>query len=441
MMELAAKVASFPIVQARQKEVAVYKVLRDTSAAGLALVSIVPEASSRFIFVPLFVSWVLFALLSSPRAFKKAFIIPDIKSYSVYFWLILYATFYFAGYMHGAEIEQLFNYARIGFSLLFFNYYLETDDMKSVRRLSVFSIACILFTSITTLRGLALDPLAARVLATGRVEWMYPVMGMAIGSYGFIYGLVFVVVAILGLIKAGLPVKRKIIFTSLVALFIYTIFSAAFMLALLILVTSVSLLLLNIKKNSHLLIAALVILMLLFALSPVVSSVLNYLGDTIEHQALSMRFHELAIMSRDFSVDGTLNAEGRRGLVMLSIRTFLSNPILGVGGFYGFGASQHGIGGHAAFLDELAKYGIIGAGLLFVALYSNARFIYRRLKNSKQKMAYYCSMTAFFILGLINTLLFVPIVFMAYFVVPGVIYSLNKDTNVRSALNENTLVR
>ena len=42
MMELAAKVASFPIVQARQKEVAVYKVLRDTSAAGLALVSIVP---------------------------------------------------------------------------------------------------------------------------------------------------------------------------------------------------------------------------------------------------------------------------------------------------------------------------------------------------------------------------------------------------------------
>jgi len=431
-MELTAKAASFPMGKARPKEITVYRALRDTSAAGLVLVSIVPELSSRFIFVPLFVLWVLFAFTSSPRAFKNTFINPDIKSYSVYCWLIMYATFYFVGYMHGAEVERLFNHARIGFSLLFFNYYLETHSMKLVERLTVFAIACIIFTSLTTLRGLALDPMAARILATGRVELMYAVTGMAIGSYGFIYGLVFVVVAIFSLIKAGLPVKHKVILTALVALLTYTIFAAAFMLALLILGTSVTLLLLNIKKHSHLLITALVILMLLFVLSPVVSSVFSYLGDTVTHQALSMRFHELAIMSRDFSVDGALNAEGRWGFVALSIRTFFSSPILGGGGFYGFGAEQHGIGGHSAFLDELAKYGIIGAGFLFVALYSNARFVYRRLKSSKQKVAYYCSMTAFSILGFINTLLFVPIVFMAYFVVPGIICSFSNNMPDRS---------
>jgi len=440
-MELTAKAASFPIGQARPKEITVYRALRDTSAAGLVLVSIVPEASSRFIFVPVFVLWVLFAFISRPRAFKDTFISPDIKSYSVYFWLILYATFYFMGYMHGAEVERLFNHARIGFSLLFFNYYLETDDMKSVKLLTLFALACIVFTSIATLRGLALNPMAARLLATGREELIYAVTGMGIGSFGFAYGLTFVVVAIFGLFRTRLPVKHRIIFTALVALFTYTIFSAAFMMSLLLLFVSVALTLLNIKSNTHLVATFLVMLMLLFALSPVVSSVLNFLGDTVEHPALSMRFHELAIMSRDFSVDGTLNAEGRWGFVTLSIRTFFSNPILGVGGFYGFATSQHGIGGHSAFLDELAKYGIIGAGFLFVALYSNARFVYRRLKNSKQKIAYYCSMTAFFILGFINTLLFVTVVFMAYFVVPGIICSFSNNMHVRSVLNEDTLVR
>jgi len=430
-----------PMPQTRKMEIRIFRLMRDYCFAGVVITSLVPEASGRFIFAPLFVLWVIFAALSSPRAFKRAFIIPDIKSYSVYFWLILYTTFYLVGYMHGAEFGHLLNYARVGFTLLFFNYYLETYDVKSVGMLTDFAIACLFFASITTLWGLAFDPMAARVLATGRADLMQGLTGRAIGSYGFIYGLVFVVVAMLGLIKAGLLAKSKIVFTALAVLFIYIIFTAAFMLALLILAVSVTLMLLKIKKNSHLLVTALGMLMLLFALSPLVSSVLNFLGDIVEHEALSMRFHELAIMSRDFSVEGTLNAASRWGVVALSIRTFLSNPILGVGGFYGFDTSQFGIGGHAAFFDELAKYGIIGAGFLFVALYSNARFIYRRLKNSKQKMAYYCSMIAFFILGFINTLLFVPIVFMAYFVVPGIIYSLSKDTNVRSAPNENTLVR
>lgn len=433
-MELITMATTLPQMQAKKKEVTLLIMLRDFSAAGLVLVSIVPEASSRYIFVPLFVSWVLSALLSSPRAFNKAFIIPDIKSYSVYFWLILYAAFFFAGYMHGAEVDRLFNHARIGFSILFLNYYLETDDVKSVRRLTVFAIACIVFTSITTLRGLALDPMAARLLATGQEEAMRGLTGMAIGSYGFIYGLVFVNVAILGLIKAGLPVKRKIIFAALAALFIFTIFSAAFMVSLLLLVASVLLLLLKVKKNSHLIVVSLLILMLMFALSSVVSSFLIYLSDLVAHKMLASRFYELAITIEDFSFDGTENMDSRWRYLMLSIQTFLSNPILGVGGFYSFDTSMQGIGGHAAFFDELAKYGILGAGFLFVALYSNARFVYQRLKNSKQKTAYYCSITAFFILGSINTLLFVALVFMAYFVAPGIIYSLSKVTNERSAL-------
>lgn len=417
---------ALPMPQTKNREITILRFLRDISAAGIVFISLVPEASSRYIFVPVVLAWILFALLSGPKAFHKAFIVPDIKSYSVYIWLLTYTIFYLTGYMHGAEIDRIFNHMRLGFSMLIFNYYLETGDVKATKMITAFALACIFVVCITTLRGLAIDPMAARVLATGREELIRGVIGMTIGSYGFIYGLVFVVAAIIGLIKTNLFKKQRIILFVIVALAIYTIFSAAFMLALLILALILVLLLFNIRKASWLLVVALVLFILTLVLSPVFQGVFNYLGDIVEHEALSMRFHELAQAIRYGSVEGTVNFAGRWNFLTLSIRTFFANPILGVGGFYGFGTHVYSIGGHSAFFDELAKYGVLGSGFLFVALFSNARFVYRRFKHNKQKMVYYCSMSAFFILGAINTLLFVPIIFMAYFVVPGLIWGFSE---------------
>lgn len=413
---------ALPRPQAKNREVATLRFLRDISAAGIVFISLVPEASSRYIFVPVALAWILFALLSGSRAFHKAFIAPDIKSYSVYIWLLTYTIFYLTGYMHDAEIDRIFNLIRLGFSMLIFNYYMETGDVKAAKRIIAFALACIFVVCITTLRGLAIDPMAARFLATGREELIQGFTGMAIGSYGFIYGLVFMVVAVIGLTKTHLPKKQKITFFVLAALAIYTIFSAGFVSALLILALILVLLLLNIRKASQLLVVAFVLFMLALVFLPVFHSAFNYLGDIVEHDALSMRFHELAQVIRYGSVEGTVNFAGRWNFLTLSISTFLTNPILGVGGFYGFGTDVYGIGGHSAFFDELAKYGVLGSGFLFVALFSNARFVYRRLEHNKQKMVYYCSMSAFFILGAINTLLFVPVIFMAYFVVPGIIW-------------------
>lgn len=139
-----------------------------------------------------------------------------------------------------------------------------------------------------------------------------------------------------------------------------------------------------------------------------------------------MRFYEMAYFLKYGNADGTLDLASRLDLYAISLKSFLSSPIIGVGGYYGYGTSFFGIGGHSAFLDELAKYGVLGSGFLFVALISNARFVYRRFKDNKQKMVYYCSMLAFFILGAINTLLFIPIAIMGYFVVPGIIFSISK---------------
>jgi len=431
-----------PISHSRKEEINIDKLLRDLCAAGIVLTSLVPEASRWFIFLPVVLFWVLFSYVSNPKAFNKAFLIPDIKAYSIYLWLVTYTIFYFAGYMHGTEFNRLINYYRLGFSLLIFNYYLETSDIKAVKRIIVFALMCVFVVCIMTLRGIALDPMAARVLATGREDLMQGLTGMTIGSYGFIYGLVFLSVAIIGLIKTNLLKTQKIVFAVIVVLAIYTIFSAAFMMALLLLVTTFILLLFNVKKASRLFGVFLLILILIFFLTPVLYNALSYLGDIVMNPALSQRLQELAFLIRFGGVEGTENMDARLYFLTLSIGTFLANPILGIGGFYGFETSVHGIGGHSALFDELAKYGIFGAGALLVALYSNARFVYRRLIHDKQKLVYFCSMSAFFILGAINTLLFVPIIFMAYFVVPGLIWSFSEINPAKnSKKNEHPLVR
>ena len=436
MIDQNAQAMIFPGKQINIRALAIPRMLRDICAMGILLISLVPDTSSRFVFMPLVVLWILFSFLASTKGFIKTFILPDIKSYSVYLWLLFYGIFYVTGYGTGLE-DHLLNYTRFGFSILLFNYYLMANDYKAIRRLTFFSIGCIVFICITTLIALLTDPMVARLLATGREELTQGLAGRGIGSYGFIYGLVFVAIAVFGSLKSGLIRKRKIISGIFLALCVFVIFQASFMFALLILTIALVLLLLNVKSHLKYIVASLILLGLFFVLSPVIQNLLVFLSHTVDSDAMSMRFYELALVMRDGSVEGTVNAAGRWRLYMVSLESFLSSPILGIGGHYGFGTSIFGIGGHSAFLDELARYGILGSGFLFVALFSNAKFVYRSFKDSKQKMVYYCSMLAFFILGLINTLLFVPLAIMAYFVVPGIISTVSKhDTNMSNALKK-----
>jgi hypothetical protein len=396
---------------------------RDLAAAGIVLISLVPETTNRYLFVTLFLLWITLAYASNIRAFMKAFIYSDIKSYSVYVWLLTYMIFYFAGYMQGADIDRIFNYLRLGFTLLLINYYIESEDWNAIKKLTAFSLGCIVFSCITTLRALALDPIAARILATGREELIQGLGGLMIGSYGLVYGLVFVTVTLVGLLKAKLSIGWKVVFLSLAVLFAYTIFSAAFMIALLLILFGLILVLLDIRKTTSLLITTVIFIALILLMSPFLYNALNYLGDRTEHDVLSMRFYELAHMVRYGTAEGTVTSEARFKFYWLSLSSFLESPILGVGGFYGFGGSIWGIGGHSAFLDELAKYGVLGSVFLFVALFSNAFYVYKKFSSDKQRANYYSAIILFFILGLINTMLFVPLFFAAYFVVPGMIFS------------------
>lgn len=410
-----------PAYSPANDKAAILVALRDVCAAALLLMSLVPETSSRYILIPTLAAWLILALLANARAFEKTFATPTIRTYSVYAWLFLHSILQLSGSVEGAGIDRLFMYSRLGFTILFFSYYLEAKDYRAIKGLTWFSLVCIVWTCLTTLRGLAFDPMAARLLATGVEQLTQDLVGMAIGSFGFIYGLVFVAVAIVGIVKTAALTKERLILAMVCVIAIYTIFSAAFMTALLLLATSVTLLSLNLKRPALLIPATMVLFGLLLALSPNVASLLVYIGDMVEHDLLAVRFYDLAQVFNYGAVGGAASFEGRLYFLTLSVETFLANPFFGVGGYYGFDASIYGIGGHSTAFDELAKYGVFGGSLLLVVLISNAASHYRRLSNDSQRTVYLCALSTFFLLSIVNPILFIPLLMMIYFVVPGLL--------------------
>ena len=406
-----------------------FKLIRDVAAAGILLTSIVPETSRKIIFLPMVIAWLIFAFLAGENSFIKTFIKFDIKSYSLYLWISSLLIFNVIGYCIGDNISYiLLNYIRFVFYLFMFLYYIIDKSYVSIKNITIFSICCIVFSCITTLRALSIEPNAARILATGKEELIGELKGMIIGGYGFIYSLVFVSLAVFGYLRfqRKLFAWKNLLYTITLALFLFTIYKAAFMYALLIFIIIALILLFKIKSIPALTFTAIIIIIS----SPSLHDIFIYLGDHVENEHLSLRFHEIGHLLKYSSAEGTIDLIGRLELYRISIDSFFSNPILGVGGYYGYDGGRYGIGGHSGLLDELARYGLIGTIFLIIGIINNIKFIYRRFEIKEARTIYFCCMVGFFGLSIINTIFFAPIGAVVFFVVPGFLYMVyeNKAT-------------
>ena len=392
-------------------------------AVRILITSIVPNTSNKMIFTPLLLLWTIFAFFTSNKSFINTFFKLRIKSYAIYVWLIGYFVFFITGYAIGID-AYLLNYIRIGFSILMFDYYIELNDYKVIKKLTLVSITLIVFVCITTIKVLSTNKDAARILATGIEDLAQNLHGI-IGGYGFIYSLVFMCIVILGCFVDGTIKKNKVLWILILGLLLITIFEASFMIAIILLAAISLLIIFKVNKFSHFLFLFLLMAIFIELCLPFISDGLIFLANSVESQSMSMRFNELNQFIIDGNAGGTVDMGGRFNLYMISIKSFLSSPLIGVGGAYGY--ITFGIGGHSAFLDEIAKYGILGSASLFIGLIENMKYIYKKF-DKKQKNIYMKCIVAFFILGFTNTILFVPIIVVVFFVVPGLLIYL-RDYN------------
>lgn len=169
-----------------------------------------------------------------------------------------------------------------------------------------------------------------------------------------------------------------LLFTILTAVFIYGYCnkgSSVIYLTLLLLLIYVS----GKTKRGRSLIGLILFLSLIFIVTIYFfkEELTNLLYSIIPNERLSTRLVTLINPESQFAEVSVV--QGRTNLYVLSIETWLKNPfnfLFGVGDFrVSENATATGVGQHADLLDTLARYGLVGALLLFFVLYRTLKHI------------------------------------------------------------------
>ena len=143
----------------------------------------------------------------------------------------------------------------------------------------------------------------------------------------------------------------------------------------------------------------------------VLPSIIDFLDNNRKYNDISYRLGEIQSVISGNEQDA-VDIGSRQNLSMLSLETFLRNPIFGVN--HRLTDDQHviqqGVGNHASWPDSLALYGLF-ALLLFY-------FLFDSLKRQKNDMGSTLTMVLFIVLGFFNPLLFFPQMFSVFLYIP-----------------------
>ena len=252
-------------------------------------------------------------------------------------------------------------------------YYLVTHNFFAGLYTCVIVIAVVI-TGITTIIGCVNYPEAARTLATTKTsqdplavlyEWNN------IGGYRFVYSTVLLFpFVILAFKLKKLHIVPTILFTVLAfTIAITTEYTYAFVL----LMMSTAMLFIPrgiAVKKFILLIFVCVLGVLLFRTT--IGAIINNVGEHVGESTIIDKLKVLFLGKE--AVAGF--SDDRDELYRLSFNTFLRNPLFG----NLFSESQK-TGGHSFILDNLANYGLLGAGLMVFMYRGIYRVFIRPLKN------------------------------------------------------------
>ena len=107
----------------------------------------------------------------------------------------------------------------------------------------------------------------------------------------------------------------------------------------------------------------------------------------------------------------------RDELANYSLTTFKNHPVFGIGyKEYGYGT----IGGHQEWQDLLGVFGIVGAIILGLAFLFLVKITVKNIDNQIDLHAFYIAVIVFFILGLLNPCLNLPVLTAVFVVAPNI---------------------
>lgn len=224
---------------------------------------------------------------------------------------------------------------------------------------SPFLVIIIAITCLTTIIGCAVNPNAARTLATTATSQDSTAVAydwQNIGGYGFVYSSVLLYPFVILAFKMK---KLNIFFTvALTAIVFYMAIQAEYTYALLLLLMST--LLFFVKRDIS--IKKFIVLMLVFVVFVLmfrvaIAAFLSYIGNLLGNASMVDKVNAAFLGTE--AVD---NFDDDRGaLYWRSLQMFLNNPLFG-----SLGGGSRYTGGHSFLIDTIGLYGLVGAGLLFL---------------------------------------------------------------------------
>jgi hypothetical protein len=316
--------------------------------------------------------WILSGLSQmSPISRKKCllFMIP---------YMLLMYFYVFIGYGN-LNIPTSFDYALLLGFIVNCIYYIERPDIRFDKRVLIIALLLITITALTTLSVLLVDGNASRTLtsSSSNPTLINRYKQLNVGSYDFIYGLVVIIPMLAFYSLSQKKIKFSLLIWSLVALFIVVVVMSNFTTAQMLLFVDFVFVILarkRFKTNSGFVVSFIVLTVLASFMLPFLLNYMIIISDSIYAQSKLEGI--LGVLSGTESYDETTS---RSELLKMSLKSFLDSPIWGIGAWYGSG-SPH-VGQHAQFVDDIARYGLLGFIPLMVFVYYSMKKIYLAFKE------------------------------------------------------------
>ena len=298
-----------------------------------------------------------------------------------------------------------------------YSYFLKVKDFKGMAWVVVAVLGCIIITTIVSIVFQRRDPLVVRQLMAGTAD--ISVYQLVFGTYDFYNAVAFTMPIFAFYIKSKhirLPLKALIVL--LVSLLLYPMIQASltttFLLAILFFLMA---LFVRGRILGIVITVSIILLLLMNTFKIQTSSVVRSASRLLETGSdIQVRVSDVAevIEISDYHFEGgsTYFANERLTRIYQSWNDFLANPFIGGGGD----------SGHAFWIDNLARYGIIGL-LPWILIFGSQMNLNKRVLGDDYFRYYQMSIVMIILFGCLKSAaVSAQTMLSIFFLIPGAAY-------------------
>lgn len=400
------------------------------------LLTLVPYLKLRIRFsmaLPFAAFWMWWNIARNRRCFKS----KNFLAFSVTFAVFLALRLAMYSLVDGqVAFYPLFVTNCISIFPIFILYFLYRDNC--ITEIKILAVAVLLCMASGAISSATLETGEARALASVARNYDMEInrlelMNQSAATYGSVYGMGLIVVAIIyGWMK--FPPKVRVFMTVVLVVFVAGIVKAAYSIAIIMTLAGLAFAAMALRTHGkartfrRICFSSCLALVLVMAFPRVLGPLakpLYGLSMQMDAYEYSMRLESIADAVSGF--EDTYSV-GRASLYWLSLGTFLRNPLIGkfshqflFGGGEPFVATDY-IGGHSFFFDTLGQLGLLGFYLLALSIRGYRRFLhdyFAHSSNPSGEISCDCAYYALLLASCLNPVLSPEIILAFVFVVPA----------------------